>query len=463
MPRRSASVARPLVLVRESPTPCFMLNARRQVVLFNRGCELLTGWTAEDIIGQRTEHVTEGDSHTVAAVLAALTAPASVWKNEPVRQPIDLPHRTDEPQPWLIHFWPILDEDGTTVAAVMGCILAVPTPDDSEPLTIAQRLHAELAALRNTLRRTYGEKNVIAKCPAMQRVMQQVRVAQGTTAAVLLTGAAGTGKEHFARMIHYGSATGRRPFVPFDCRMTPSFEIKRVLRQLHEEPHGDSPLRPGALYFADVDAAPTDVQERIAELLAPDQQTLGVRILAGTTVPLSPLVADEKFLPELWHRLQVLTIDLPPLSERLDDLGPLAQFFLEEHNRGSDRQVAGLSEAAWEQLRRYPWPGQLDELQRVITAAHANATGSEILPEHLPLGFHSGADAFTLGPVQRPQPMPLDALLEQVEREQIELAITTAKGHMTRAAELLQIPRARLYRRMQQLGLDTPSEASGGT
>lgn len=442
-------------MVRESPTPCFMVNARRQVVLFNRGCELLTGWTAEDIIGQRTEHVTEGDVHTVAAVLAALTAPSAVWNNAPVRQPVDLPHRTNEPQSRLIHYWPILDEAGTTVAAVMGCILAVPTPNDSEPQTISQRLHAELAALRNTLRRTYGEKNVIAKCPAMQRVVQQVHVAQGTTAAVLLTGAAGTGKEHFARMIHYGSTTGRRPFVPFDCRMTPSFEIKRVLRQLHEESGSDSPLRPGALYFADVDAAPTDVQDRIAELLAPEQQSLGVRILAGTTVPLSPLVTDEKFLPELWHRLQVLTIDLPPLSERPDDLGPLAQFFLEEHNRGADRQVAGFSEAAWEQLRRYPWPGQLDELQRVITAAHANANGSEILPEHLPLGFHSGVDAFTLGPVQRPQPIPLDALLEQVEREQIELAIATAKGHMTRAAEMLQIPRARLYRRMQQLGLDT--------
>lgn len=455
MPRRSASVARPLMLVRESPTPCFMVNARRQVVLFNRGCEALTGWTAEEIIGQRAEHVTEGDAHTVAAVLAAFVPPPAVWQNEAVRQAVDLPHRTGEPQPRLIHFWPILDEDQKSVTAALGCITAVPTPAYSPPQSIAQRLHAELAALRNTLRRTYGEKNVVAKSPVMQRVMQQVRVAQGTSAPVLLTGPVGTGKEHFARMIHYGSATGRRPFVPFDCRMTPSFEIKRVLRQLHEEPPGDSPLRPGALFFADVDAAPADVQERIAELLAPGQETLGVRVLAGTTLPLSPLVDTDKFLPELWHQLQVLTIDLPPLSERLGDLGPLAQFFVEEHNRGRDRQVTGFSDATWEQLRRYPWPGQLDELQRVIAAAHANATGAEILPEHLPLGFHSGVDAFTLAPPQRPQPVPLDALLAQVERDQIELAIATANGHMTRAAELLQIPRARLYRRMQQLGLDT--------
>lgn len=447
------------MLVRESPTPCFMLNARRQVVLFNRGCELATGWSAEDVIGQRSEHVTESDPHTVAAVLAALFAPPSAWQGEPARQPVDLPHRTDEPQPRLIHFWPILDEDQTTVTAVMGCILPVPTPTESEPLTVAQQLHAELAALRNSLRKIYGEKNVIAHVPVMQRVLQQVRVAQGTTAPVLLTGPAGTGKEHFARMIHYGGATGRRPFVPFDCRLTPSFEIKRVLRQIREEPRSaaDSPLRPGALYFADIDAAPTDVQERIAELLDPAGVPLGVRVLAGTTVPLSPLVDDDKFLPSLWHRLQVLTIALPPIAERIDDLGPLAQFFLEEHNRGSERQVAGFSEGAWEQLRRYPWPGNLDELQRVISAAHANATGPEIVSEHLPLGFHSGTDAFTLAPPQRLQPVPLDALLEQVEREQIELAIATAKGHMTRAAELLHIPRARLYRRMQQLGLDPGS------
>ena len=462
MPRRSTAVARPLVLVRESPTPCFMLNARRQVVLFNRGCEWATGWTAEDVLGQRTEHVTESDPHTVAALLATISAPSGVWSGEPGRQPVDLPHRTEESQPKLIHYWPIRDEDQNSIAAVMGCILPVPTPSESEPLSIAQKLHAELAALRSTLRRTFGEKNVIAKCPAMQRVLQQVRVAQGTAAPVLLTGAAGTGKEHFARMIHYGSPTGRRPFVPLDCRLTPSFEIKRVLRQIREEPRSaaDSPLRPGALYFADIDAAPTDVQERIAEFLIPGQEPLGVRILAGTTVPLMPLVDSEKFLLELWHRLQVLTIDLPPLSARLDDLGPLAQFFLEEHNRGSDRQVAGFSEAAWEQLRRYPWPGNLDELQRVITAAYAQATGSEILPEQLPLGFRSGVDAFTLGPTQPPPLLPLDVLLEQVEREQIELAIATAKGHMTRAADLLQIPRARLYRRMQQLGLETHEQPS---
>jgi DNA-binding NtrC family response regulator len=463
MARRSATSARAATGLGESFACVFLITVRRQIRLFSRGCERETGWSAAEMLEHRADYLTEADAQSAAAVAAAIAPPPEVWQGQSLAAAIDLPHREEEPRPRLVQFFPLVDEAGA-VTSVLGVITPVPAPGSPHAPSVVQTLHAELAALRHELRQRFGERTLVARGPAMHRVLTQIKVAQASAAPVLLQGEPGSGREHIARVIHYGGAHGRRSFVPFDCSQVDSLELKRSLRHLAEErTGGDSPLSPGTLYFTNLDAAPADVGERVAEFVSGDLTSLP-RIIASTSTPLEPLVDEQRFPRELYYRLTSLVIDVPPLRERLDDLGPLAQLFLEELNRDADQQVSGFSDDVQQQFRRYHWPGNLDELRAVVVEARHAATGPLILPDHLPFRFRTGVDAQKIAPRQRAQPLPLDALLEQVEREQLELALEETRGNISQAAELLEIPRARFYRRMQQLGLSDdrePTEETG--
>jgi transcriptional regulator with PAS, ATPase and Fis domain len=159
-----------------------------------------------------------------------------------------------------------------------------------------------------------------------------------------------------------------------------------------------------------------------------------------------------------------MEIKVPPLRERMEDLEPLAQYFLEELNRDAAQQVGGFSDEVWRQLRRYNWPGNVEELSRVVREAREACTGSVIEDSHLPFSFRTGTSAQAIGPSQRLRSIPLDQLLEQVEREHIEQVLAECKDNKAKAAELLGITRPRLYRRMETLGIagtPDPDEMNG--
>jgi len=451
MAGRRPGAPRSLVWIRDSSTPLFVLNARRQVTSFNRGCEQLTGWTAADVLGRRVEAVTEDQPDSPQALLAALAPPGEVWLGTPSQVPVLMPRRGDEAVTRPVQFWPIRDPDGA-IHVVLG-IVGEPAAPLAAPLTLAQQMHAELAALRQQWRQRYGTGSLIGRSAAMQRVLEQVRLAQATSAPVLIVGEAGVGKEHLARVIHHGGPHSRRVFVRFDGRRTPSFEMKRALRLAGEQAERDTDpeLQPGTLFFADIAAAPADVWERLQQWLASPRDD--VRIMASATTPLEPLVAEDRFPAALWYPLSPLTITLPPLRDRPDDLRPLAQFFLEERNREAPQQISGFDDDIWQQMQRYHWPGNLDELAAVIDEARAVCTGEFLTAAHLPFRFRTGVDAQRLGPPPKRTVVPLDQRLEQVEREEIEAALAEVRGNVSLAAERLGINRARLYRRMEALGL----------
>ncbi|MDZ4684995.1 MAG: sigma 54-interacting transcriptional regulator [Planctomycetaceae bacterium] len=453
MTGRRPTTPRSLVWIRDSSTPLFVLNHRRQVASFNQGCERITGWAAEHVLGRRVEAVTEDDPESVAAVLAALMPPVECWQGRACQLPILIPERGHGATSRVVQFWPIRDSEGA-VHMILGIV------DETAPAvartipTLAQTMHAELAALRLELRSRYGLGALVGRSPAMQRACEQVRLAQGATSTVLLVGESGAGKEHLARTIHQAGPQSRRVFVRLDCRLTPALEIKRALRLASESATGrsaDPDLQPGTLYFADIDVAPADVHDRLLEWFAAGSDD--VRIMASTTSDLGPLVEQGRFPEPLLYRLSTQTILLPSLRDRPEDLRPLAQFFLEERNRAADRQVSGFSEDAWQQLAHYRWPGNLDELAAVIQEARDACPDDLIQPDHLPFRFRTGVDAQRLGPPPRRAVQPLDQVLEHTERELIEAAVADARGNMTLAAERLGINRARLYRRMEQLGI----------
>ena len=179
------------------------------------------------------------------------------------------------------------------------------------------------------------------------------------------------------------------------------------------------------------------------------------RLMSSSTECLQDAVDDERLIPDFFFLLTTLTIEVPSLRERGNDLIPLAQAFLESQNRGSDRQIGGFADSVWPQLCEYAWPGNLNELSLVVQEARQNCTSPMIELSDLPLRFRAGLEAQSLGPPQRsldePPIPPLEAHLAAIERDLIRRAILKAKRNKTLAAKLLGIPRPVLYRRMESL------------
>jgi DNA-binding NtrC family response regulator len=155
-----------------------------------------------------------------------------------------------------------------------------------------------------------------------------------------------------------------------------------------------------------------------------------------------------------------MTVELPPLARRLDDLPSLAQAFLEQSNRSGLKQVGGFSDEALDRLQLYPWPGNLEELSTVVFAAHEAAGGAEITARELPKEIHWAVEAIA-HPPRGEEAIVLEEFLARVELELITRALRRAKGNKSKAAKLLGLTRPRLYRRLLQLGLEPPRRPSG--
>lgn len=446
--------------VRDSQTPIYLVDARRTLVFFNAGCETLTGCAAEDIVGLRCDYDSSADDAEpvhpeIASLLAGLCPPSEVYEGRRCSVPVYIERVGKPPLPRVIHLEPLLNENGQ-VATVWAVISALDEPLPPAPESPAHKLHAELAALRNQLRQQYGVSSVIATSPAMQRAVRQLAVLQkAEDAAVHFYGESGTGREHFARLLHYGSGRGKGGFIPLDCERLPAIEQKLTLRRLFETDLAESAGAPGvmprSLYLMSVECMPRDVQQLLLDRTA---NTPSLRLLSCSRNELKPSEDSEALLPELYYRLTTQIVALPTLRERPQDLPLLAQHFLERHNRGQDKQVSGFAEAAWDLLSEYNWPGNLDELQSVISDCWQVCPGGLVAVDHLPFQFRMGRDAQASGP-QRTEPVaPLEPALAEFERNAIERALREARYNKTDAARLLQIPRARLYRRMQALDID---------
>ncbi len=453
MPKHARTTRRLEVWLKDTDLPLFVLNAQRRLVFFNHGCERLTGWSAANVLGQVCDYLSEPDVQAPAALLAALSPPPEAWLGRPVDAPTHLPRREADPLPRVIHFFPLPDDD-QKVNALLGVIVPVPVPataqDERTPGT--QRLHAELASLRQSIRRRFGEGTLIGRSASIGRAFDQIKLAQPAMASVLFVGETGVGKQHLARVLHYQSPLGKRAFVPLDCRRAATEDLEATLARMRDDQQADV-LRAGAVYFDFIDAAPADFQSRLIEWLATNAGPHAARVLAGSARPLEPLVEAETFSRELYFALTTLVVEVPPLRDRREDLEPLAQHFLEELNRAAPQQVGGLTDDVWRQFRRYHWPGNTAELRAVIEEARAACSAPLIAAEHLPFRFKAGVGAQSVGPSIRPRPEPLDPLLERIEREQIELALAESRQNKARAAELLGITRPRLYRRMELFGI----------
>jgi DNA-binding NtrC family response regulator len=438
-------------------SPVFLIDARRRVAFLNRGGEQLTGWTLADVGSSICEFVSDVETSHVEELTSALCPPPDAFESPSTPTPRFFVHReTRETASRLVHFFPLKDEDGTVF--VLGVVTDPPKARATPERSILTDVHAELAALRHSIRERFSLSSLVAKCRSMLRVLRQIDVARGTKAAVHISGPAGSGRDHIARVIHYESPSSAKAFVPVDCRNVPARELRESIGRLVQTDWAElSPveaLQPGCLCFFHVDEMPRDVQERFLNFVESDSAAAfrdRVRIVSTSDSGLDAALHDERLLERLYFLLTPLPIPLPPLAERGDDLLLLAQHFLERENRGRSLQVSGFADDVQRKFAEYTWPGNLDELRAVVTEAAATCDESTVRLSHLPFRFRTGLDGQQLGPKLAVE--PLDEMLARIEREHLEAALRQATGNKAQAARLLGLTRASFYRRLQNHGL----------
>ena len=312
--------------------------------------------------------------------------------------------------------------------------------------------------LRERRTQHFGPELLSDTSPALRRLAEQVRLAVRTTAPVLLVGEPGVGKRTLARLIHYQSQQRERPFALLDCARLPSDAPADVL-------FGGRPAF-GAIYLHEPSRLPRDLQLRLCELVhTAEEEDAGAsfpRLLAGCGVDPAEEVRAGRMLDELYSALAVLTLYVPPLREHRADLPALVDRLLQRCNSEGGPPIHGLSADAWEVVRDYAWPGNLRELYAVLSSARRRRRTDRIGAADLPAAFKLRR-RMEETPGRRPErPLPLDALLEAAERRLIDMALRRARGKKYRAAEILEIWRTRLIRRMKALGLDDAEADAGG-
>ncbi len=322
-----------------------------------------------------------------------------------------------------------------------------------------RRLREAVARENADLRlRAAGTDLVVGGDPRTRALLRTAEKAARSDLAVLLVGESGTGKERLAHSIHARSARAGGPFVPVDCGALPTDLVESELfghvRGAFTGATRDRPGRfleadGGTLFLDEVGNLPLDVQPKLLRAIESLDVTpvggdrarlVDLRVVAATNVPLRRLVEEGRFRPDLYYRLAVIEIEVPPLRERAADLPLLVDAFLRDvpgRPRRFDRE-------ALDALARYPWPGNLRELRNAVYRAAVMAEGDPIGLADLPAEIREAASKGA-GPL--PAAAPVLSLAE-AERRAIEAALAAAGGNKTRAAALLGISRDTLYRRL---------------
>ncbi len=334
----------------------------------------------------------------------------------------------------------------------------------------ADRLAVRVERLREELE-AHGPHRAIGRSRQWQQVLAQATKVAATETTVLLTGESGTGKEVVARFIHRGSPRADGPFVALNCAALPEQLLESELFG-HERGAftGAASAKPGrieqatggVLFLDEVGEMSPAVQAKLLRVLqerefqrlgATRAQKADVRVVAATNKDLEAAIARGDFREDLYYRLQVFEIALPPLRERPEDVLTLIDAFLQELGAAIGRPPAGLSREAREKMLAYAWPGNVRELRNAIERAVILCEGGLITSEHLPIALDAVA-APRPRPPAAPSPPPAGLHLEEVEKELVEKALTQARYNKSKAARLLGLTRAQLYSRLAKYGLD---------
>ena len=408
---------------------------------------------------------------------------------------------------------PQLDDIKTAIK--LGALDFIKKPLDFDELQITlanaidrSRLRSERDSLRDEVRKRSGYHEVVGKSPRMLELMNFVRkVAASETSTVLIQGESGTGKDLIAKAIHYDSARNDKPFVAINCSAIPETLMEAELFGHERGAFTDAKAQKkglfevadgGTLFLDEIGELSIYLQAKLLRAL--EDQTIrriggvkdigvDIRVIAASNRDLEQGVREGTFRQDLFYRLSIIPIFIPPLRHRKEDILPLVEFFIDRYNFRFRKTIKGITQEARDMLLQYDWPGNVRELKNAVERAMILEDSEYIRPTYLPIQVTGQAQGYdttlpvsipagdsTEGPVMvthtaatwRPLPsgrmIPLLELpkqgtsLEEVERELVGLALKQTAGNQTHAAKLLDISRDALRYKMKKFGFDAEAE-----
>jgi DNA-binding NtrC family response regulator len=326
-------------------------------------------------------------------------------------------------------------------------------------------LRREVARLRKEVARPYRFENIIGKSPPMQDVFALIRRLATSAVNVLITGESGTGKELVSRALHFNSPRAKKQFVAVNCAAIPDTLLESELfgykRGAFTDARQDRPgmfieADGGTIFLDEIGDLTPPLQAKLLRVLqekevrplgAARSEKVDVRVLSATNRDLVQRMREGAFREDLFYRLNVIEVVLPPLRDRAEDVLPLAEHFLSEAATRTGKRIAGFTQAALKILLAYPWPGNVRELENVVERAVALTETDQIGPDDLPPQVRERRSTDVLaGALAR------GLTLAELEREYINRVLQAEGGNKTRAAQRLGLDRKTLYRKLEEYG-----------
>lgn len=447
----------------------FIVGRDHRLVLFNHACEELYNVSREDVINKACWKLSDFEKSWREAASAG--GHISYGELGAKKERMVLPHKSGK-QVWVETIYtPILDEETNEIAYVMGVIKDITELKDME--REKERLQMEIGKIRGELGSKYDFSSILGRStPIMQVMKLAAEVAQENT-TVMLVGESGTGKELVAKAIHYNSRRADKPFVALNCSAFPETLIeselfgyeKGAFTGAEKAKPGKIQLAYGGTLFLDevTEMSPATqakilrvIQEREFEPLGSVKpQRADIRIIAATNKDLEELVEKGQFRDDLFYRLFVYPITIPPLRERPEDLEPLIEHLLEKFNHDMAKRIQGIAPEALQMLKNYHWPGNVRELQNVMERLMILSKGETIQVDDLP---HYIVEAMKLNHSREPGTgdgippgFSLENSVNRFESRIIQQALRQCGQNKSRAANLLGLSRSTFRYKLSRL------------
>jgi Nif-specific regulatory protein len=357
-------------------------------------------------------------------------------------------------------------EEGERLLSIIATMIAQHVINLESIQLEREQLREENRRLRDELSKKYRITNIIGNSNKMREVFQMISQVCQSNATVLIRGESGTGKELAANAIHYNSPRAQQPFVKVNCAALPENLIESELFG-HEKGAFTGAIRQklgkfelankGTIFLDEIGSIGTDLQVKLLRVLQEREfERVGgyhtiktdIRIIAATSKNLEQAVEEGTFRSDLYYRLNVFPIYMPPLRERKTDILLLADFFLEKYARENRKDIRRLSTPAIDMLMQYHWPGNVRELENCIERAVLLCDGGVIHSYHLPPTLQTGEESDTI------PALSLEESVANLEREMIIDALKNTQGNMARAAQMLHITERKFAYKAKRYGVD---------